>query len=153
MADAVGFGEHLGKEIPVLLREKVLRDGAFRRDAAQELIPEHAELSGRSVRIAQADVRILPEAGENLLLERGGPRREPVVGVMRSPFHELDAVDARRQTRLRDVQNRDALAGRAQVIPEGRGSNEVRSGRGRTRKFRLELLPAMNALPRGSVPV
>jgi hypothetical protein len=67
MADAMGLGEYLRKEIPVFLRQEVLGKGDLPGNPAQQSIAEFAQLLCRPVGIAEAALRVLAEAGDDLL--------------------------------------------------------------------------------------
>src|SRR6185312_8996726 len=96
--------------------------------------------------VADVAQRVAAEPGFDLLRERVRPRPEAVLRAVRAPLDGLHAVQAFRQSGERDVENRDAAPGIAQMSPE-RLALEPLAGQAAVRlvRARLELHPGIHA--------
>ena len=120
VADAVALGEHLGEEIPVSPLQVVPRELGLLAHAFDEPVSEGEEIGRRApLAVARIGQRIDAEARPDLVRQRGRPGHESIVGVVRAPLDHLDAVEVPGDPAQWDIEDRDLLAGPAQVIPEG----------------------------------
>src|SRR5262249_59831543 len=84
------------------------------------------EICGRSmIDIAGGRLRVRPEARPHLLLQRRRPRLEAVDRVVGAPFHQLHAVQARRDTGQRNIADGDPAAASAPLLPEWLSLHEL----------------------------